>query len=74
MLGRLRHPAIAQVYEAGIHEDASGPIPFFAMEYIPNARSLTQYAQDRHLGVRAKLDLFLTVCEAVYHGHQKAPT
>ncbi len=72
LLGRLRHPGIAQVHEAGIHDDGSGGgVPYFAMEYIPNAKSLTQYARDRGLGTRERLELFAKVCEAVHHGHQK---
>ncbi|MFN0134477.1 MAG: protein kinase domain-containing protein [Phycisphaerales bacterium] len=75
LLARLRHPGIAQVYEAGTHTDADsttgGAVPFFAMEYIPGAKSLTDFAQDRHLSVRDRLALFIRVCEAVHHGHQK---
>ena len=33
VLGRLHHPGIAQVYDAGTHDDGSGPVPYFAMEY-----------------------------------------
>jgi non-specific serine/threonine protein kinase/serine/threonine-protein kinase len=71
LLGRLRHPGIAQIFEAGTHDDGTGPVPFFAMEYIPNARSITRFARDKKLGVREKLELFVRVCEAVHHGHQK---
>ena len=49
MLARLRHPYIAQVYEAGTHQDEGGTVPYFAMEYIPNAKSLTRYAEDKKL-------------------------
>jgi len=71
ILARLRHPCIAQVYEAGTHRDATGTTPYFAMEYIPGAKPLTQYARDKALGTRQRLKLFLQVCEAVHHGHQK---
>ncbi len=71
ILGRLRHPAIAQVYEAGTHDDGGGAVPFFAMEYIPNAKPLTQYAQVKGLDIRDKLELFAHVCDGVHHGHQK---
>ena len=37
VLGRLHHPGIAQVYEAGTHDSGHGPQPFFAMEYIREA-------------------------------------
>jgi serine/threonine-protein kinase RIO1/thiol-disulfide isomerase/thioredoxin len=71
LLARLSHPCIAQVYEAGTHDDGSGPVPFFAMEYIPNAKSITKYAEEKKLGTRERLELFLRVCDAVHHGHQK---
>ena len=74
LLARLHHPAIAQVYEAGMHEDPGAPgepVPFFAMEYIPNARPITEYAKQKKLDTRARLELFAQVCEAVHHGHQK---
>jgi non-specific serine/threonine protein kinase/serine/threonine-protein kinase len=68
ILARLRHPGIAQIYEAGSFEERGSRVPFFAMEYIPNARSITYYAQDRHLDHRQRLELFLQVCDAVHHG------
>ncbi|MBL9030412.1 MAG: tetratricopeptide repeat protein [Phycisphaerae bacterium] len=73
LLARLRHVGIAQVYEAGTHNDehGGGVLPFFAMEYIPGAKSLTEFAQDRRLSTRDRLSLFAKVCEAVHHGHQK---
>ena len=71
VLARLRHPGIAQVFDAGTWDDGSGAVPFFAMEYIPNAKSVTQYAIDNHLDVRERLELFEKVCDAVHHGHQR---
>jgi tetratricopeptide (TPR) repeat protein len=71
LLARLSHPCIAQIYEAGTHDDGSGAVPFFAMEYIPNAKSITKYAEDKKLGTRERLELFVRVCDAVHHGHQK---
>jgi WD40 repeat protein/tRNA A-37 threonylcarbamoyl transferase component Bud32 len=70
-LARLQHPGIAQVYEAGTHDDGAGGVPWFIMEYIPNARTLTEYAQEKKLGTRERLVLFRKVCEAVQHGHLK---
>ena len=72
ILARLRHPGIAQIYEAGTHEDESGEsVPFFAMEYIPAAMPITRYAEQKKLGTRERLDLFARVCDAVQHGHGK---
>jgi serine/threonine protein kinase len=71
VLGRLRHPGIAQIYEAGTHDDGSGGVPFFAMEYVPNARNILDYADAENLSVRDRLRLFAAVCDAVHHGHQR---
>lgn len=71
VLGRLRHPGIAQVFEAGVHDDGTGAVPYFAMEFIPDAKTLTDYAQKNNLNSRQRLELFVKVCDAVHHGHQK---
>ncbi|MHC5024459.1 MAG: protein kinase domain-containing protein [Planctomycetota bacterium] len=71
VLARLRHPGIAQVYEAGTHDDGEGVVPWFAMEFIPDARALTDYAREKKLSLRHRLELFTEVCAAVHHGHQK---
>ena len=71
ILARLRHPGIAQVYEAGTHDEGSGAVPYFAMEYIPNAKSITEHADQKKLGTKERLELFAKVCDAVHHGHQK---
>ncbi|MCH9002105.1 MAG: tetratricopeptide repeat protein [Planctomycetes bacterium] len=71
LLARLRHPGIAQIYEAGTHRDDSGTTPYFAMEYIPSAKSITKFAKDKRLGRRERMALFMDVCDAVHHGHQK---
>ncbi len=71
ILARLRHPAIAQVYEAGTHDEDGEATPYFVMEYIPGALPLTTYAQRHDLSIRDRMKLFLQVCEAVQHGHLK---
>ncbi|MBC7833558.1 MAG: tetratricopeptide repeat protein [Phycisphaerales bacterium] len=73
VLARMRHPGIAQIYEAGTHDDGTGagPVPFFAMEYIPEAATLIDFARRRTLSVGEKLELFIKVCEAVQYGHTK---
>ncbi len=79
ILGRLRHPGIAQIYEAGTHTDTSRDrkgaesfsVPYFAMEYIPNAKLITKYADEKKLGTRQRMELFAKVCDAIHHGHQK---
>src|SRR5262249_54087565 len=67
-LARLRHPGIAQVFDAGVHEDGAGALPYFVMEYIAGAKPITDYA--RSLGTRERVALFLQLCDAIHHGHQ----
>lgn len=71
LLAHLRHPGIAQIYEAGSYNDKGIQTPFFAMEYIPNARTITEYAHENKLDTSKRLELFLQVCDAVHHGHQR---
>lgn len=71
LLARLRHPEIAQIYEAGSFDDHGTLTPFYAMEYIPNAKTITKYATDSQQSTRERLDMFLQVCDAVHHGHQR---
>ncbi len=74
ILARLRHPGIAQIYEAGTHYDPAAPgaaVPYFAMEYIPNAKPINKYAEEKKLAARQRMELFAKVCDAVHHGHQK---
>jgi WD40 repeat protein/serine/threonine protein kinase len=71
VLARLKHPGIAQIYEAGSFDDGTGGLPWFAMEYISNAKPITEYARDAKLGTRERMRLFKQACEAVAHGHQR---
>lgn len=70
VLGRLQHPGIAQIFEAGTSDAGYGPQPFFAMELIEGV-PLTEYAQRPNLSVRERLELMIKVCEGVHHAHQK---
>jgi serine/threonine protein kinase len=70
VLGRLHHPGIAQIYEAGTADAGSGPQPFFAMEFI-EGRRLGEYSDEHDLGTRGRLAMFVNVCHAVQHAHQK---
>jgi serine/threonine protein kinase/tetratricopeptide (TPR) repeat protein len=69
-LGRLQHPGIAQIHEAGTADSGFGPQPYFAMELI-RGESLPQYAEAHHLNTRQRLELMAKVCEAVHHAHQR---
>ncbi len=77
LLARLRHSAIAQIYEVGTyidHEGVLGPancsVPFFAMEYVANARTIIDFVRDERLSANDRLMLFAQVCDAVHYGHQ----
>jgi tetratricopeptide (TPR) repeat protein len=72
ILARLRHPAIAQVYEAGVAADpVLGERPWIAMEYVDGAVTILQAARERRLGRDERLAMFLTVCDAIQHGHAR---
>lgn len=70
-LGKLQHPGIAQIYVVGSYSSDIGDVPFFVMEYIPNAKPITNYVGEQGLTVRDTLALFKHVCEAVSHGHDR---
>src|SRR2546421_1505313 len=66
-LALMSHPNVAKVFEAGMTEQGR---PFFAMEFVPGI-SLTQYCDENKLTTRERLELFIPVCQAVQHAHQK---
>ncbi len=67
-LGRLRHPSIAQIYEAGVTSDASGARPYFAMELI-QGRVLTDWLRGRP--TKERLATIADICDAVQHAHAR---
>ena len=72
-LGRLQHPGIAQVYEAGTAETPDGPLPFIAMELVDGAR-LHEWARGGAAGrqaLRERVELMIALCDAVHHAHQR---
>lgn len=70
VLGQLRHPGIAQIYEAGWFDADNGRQPFFAMELV-QGELLGTYAESHKLGIREKLELLAKICEAAGHAHEK---
>ena len=68
-LGRLQHPGIAQIHEAGVDNEL-GPRPYFVMELI-RGTSLLEYADSHQLTARERLEIVIKVCEAVHHAHQR---
>ncbi len=70
LLGRLQHPGIAQVIEAGTADAGFGPQPFFAMELVKGS-ALNVYCDEKKLGTRDRLRLMERVCDAVEHAHRR---
>ncbi|HSZ55688.1 MAG TPA: protein kinase, partial [Tepidisphaeraceae bacterium] len=66
-LALMNHPNVAKVFEAGMTDTGR---PFFAMEHVPGV-SLTQYCDNNKLTTRERLELFIPICHAVQHAHQK---
>lgn len=66
-LAMMDHPNIARVLDAGATEDAR---PYFVMELVDGI-PITQYCDDNKLSVDDRLNLFVPVCRAVQHAHQK---
>ncbi len=67
-LALMDHPHIAKVYDAGATADGQ---PYFVMEYVPGT-PITTYCDRERLSNRERLELFMQVCTAVQHAHQKA--
>ena len=66
-LAMMDHPGIARVYDAGATPEGR---PYFVMEYVEGV-PITKYCDERRLTVRERLGLFVQVCNAVQHAHQK---
>ena len=66
-LAALDHPYVAKVFDAG--ETVSGR-PYFVMELV-EGEPLPDYCDRHGLSIRQRLSLFILVCQAVQHAHQK---
>ncbi len=66
-LALMDHPSIARVYDGGSTPDGH---PYFVMEFV-RGMPLTEYCDSHRLSVEERLRLFVTVCQAVQHAHQK---
>jgi serine/threonine protein kinase/Flp pilus assembly protein TadD len=66
-LALMDHPSIAKVLDGG---ETAGGRPYFVMELVKGV-PITQYCDDNRLTTRERLELFVPVCEAVQHAHQK---
>ena len=66
-LAMMDHPNIAKVLDAGTTEAGR---PYFIMELVRGIR-ITEYCDQNHLSTNERLDLFIKVCHAIQHAHQK---
>ncbi len=66
-LAMMDHPNIAKVLDAGMTDSGR---PFFVMELV-KGMPVTEYCDERHLTPRQRLELFVPICQAVQHAHQK---
>jgi serine/threonine protein kinase len=66
-LALMDHPNIAKVFDAGTTESGQ---PYFVMELV-NGVPITEYCDTHRLTPRERLELFIPVCQAVQHAHQK---
>jgi tRNA A-37 threonylcarbamoyl transferase component Bud32 len=66
-LALMEHPNIAKVLDAGATPQGR---PYFAMELIKGI-PITKFSDQEHLTPRERLELFIPVCQAVQHAHQK---
>ena len=66
-LAMMDHPNIAKVLDAGTTELGR---PFFVMELVRGIR-ITDYCDQANLTTKERLDLFIKVCQAIQHAHQK---
>ncbi len=66
-LALMSHPGIAKVISAGA---INGSRPYFVMEYVDGI-PVTEYCNENRLDLNSRLDLFLQLCDAIQHAHQK---
>ncbi len=66
-LALMEHPNIARVFDAGATQHGR---PFFVMELVRGV-PITTYCDDQKLPTEERIELFITVCHAVQHAHQK---
>src|SRR4051812_9502990 len=66
-LALMDHPNIAKVFDAGTTDTGR---PYFVMELVKGT-PITKYCDEHHIEPRQRLELFMQVCQAVQHAHQK---
>lgn len=67
MLAELVHPHVARLLDGGLTPDGR---PYFVMDFVDGQR-IDRYCDERQLGLRQRVGLFLQVCQAVQYAHTK---
>lgn len=74
VLGRLQHPGITHIYEAGTAETRDGPVAFFAMEFVsgkPLNEAVGELGRLGGLTLAERVELVAKIADAVQHAHTK---
>ena len=66
-LAMMDHPNIARVYDVGATRTGR---PFFVMQLV-DGEKITDYCNGKRLGIPERLKLFIKICQAIQHAHQK---
>ncbi|RYD15722.1 MAG: serine/threonine protein kinase [Lysobacteraceae bacterium] len=66
ILATLNHPNIAHLVDGGVTDDGK---PYLVLEYV-DGTLIGEHCDERRLGIAPRLDLFLSVCDAVAHAHR----
>ncbi len=66
-LAMMDHPNVAKVFDAGVSDDGR---PYFVMEHVPGV-PITEHCDRHRFNIHDRLKLFMKVCDAVQHAHQK---
>ncbi len=70
-LARLRHRGIAQIFAAGIHATPAGNVPYFIMELVVDAATITEFVRRRQLATHDRVALFAGAAAAVAYAHRE---
>jgi eukaryotic-like serine/threonine-protein kinase len=70
VLGRLEHPGIARIYQAGTAQTTQGSITYYAMEFVEGPR-ITEFSTQHDQSDAERLELVAKIADAVQHAHTK---
>lgn len=70
LLGRLQHPSIAQVFDAGVVERRGQEFPYFTMEFV-EGRTFSRWLDDAKPPVATKVRLIAEIAEGIDHAHAR---